>query len=152
MNAIRVFIAASVLAVPVLAQPNFSGKWELNTSKSKNIGMMAQLKLTATVKQTRDELVVTNVSNFNGQEQTNELRFDLSGKSVPNKNPMEGTAETVSKWDGNHLVTTWTSEGSVAGTKSVRIETRSLSDDDRMLTVESRRGQAPAMVMVYERK
>jgi hypothetical protein len=50
------------------------------------------------------------------------------------------------------MVTTWTSPGSVAGTKTVRTETRSLSDDGRTMTVESRRGQSPAIVMVYDRK
>jgi hypothetical protein len=65
---------------------------------------------------------------------------------------MEATAETITKWDGNKLVTTWTSPGSVAGTKSVRIETRSLSDDGRTMIVESKRGSAPPLVMVYERK
>jgi hypothetical protein len=152
MNAIRVLVGIVLLTIPVIAQSNFAGKWELNTTLSKNIGMMAQMKLSATVKQTRDELAIANASSFNGADQTSELRFDLTGKPVPNKNPMEATAETVSKWDGNNLVTTWTSEGSVAGTKSVRTETRSLSGDGRTLTVESKRGNAPAMVMVFERK
>jgi hypothetical protein len=152
MNAIRVFFGIVFLAVPVLAQSNFAGKWELSPTLSKNIGMMAQMKLVATVKQTHDELVIANASTFNGADQTSELRFDLTGKPVPNKNPMEATAETVSKWDGNNLVTTWTSAGSVAGTKSVRTETRSLSSDGRTMTVESKRGNAPAMVMVFERK
>jgi hypothetical protein len=152
MNAIRVLFGIVFLAVPVLAQSNFTGKWELSPTLSKNIGMMAQMKLIATVKQTREELAITNASTFNGADQTSELRFDLTGKPVPNKNPMEATAETVSKWDGNNLVTTWTSAGSVAGTKSVRTETRSLSGDGRTMTVESKRGNAPAMVMVFERK
>jgi hypothetical protein len=65
---------------------------------------------------------------------------------------MEATAETVTKWDGNKLVTTWTSAGSIAGTNSVRTETRSLSADGRTMTVESSRAKGPAMVMVYERK
>jgi hypothetical protein len=139
-------------ALPVLAQQDFSGPWEFNPAKSRNIGMMAQMKLVSTVKQTKRELIITDVSTFNGREQTSETRFDLNGKPVPNKNPMEATAETVTKWDGNKLVTTWTSAGSIAGTNSVRTETRSLSADGRTMTVESSRGKGPAMVMVYERK
>ncbi len=138
--------------MPLLADSNFVGKWELNTSRSKNIGMMAQMKLTATVEQTASELIIRNVSVFDGREQTSELKFDLTGKPVPNKSPMEATAETVSKWEGERLVTTWTSEGSVAGSKSVRTETRYLSDGGRTLIMESQRGQSPAMVMVYDRK
>ena len=152
MNGIRVLLGAALLAMPMLAQPSFSGKWEFNVAQSKNVGMMAQMKLTATVKQTRDEMTVTNVSTLSGQDQTSELRFDLTGKPVPNKAPMEAPAETVTRWDGNRMVTTWTSPGSVAGTTTVRTETRSLSDDGRTMTVESRRGQTPAIVMVYDRK
>ena len=139
-------------ALPILAQSDFFGSWEFNPSKSQNIGMMAQMKLLSTVKQTKQELIITSVSTFNGREQTNETRFDLTGKPVANKNPMEATAETVTKWDGNKLVTTWTSPGSIAGTNSVRTETRSLSADGRTMTVESSRGKGPAMVMVYDRK
>lgn len=143
---------ALLMALPVLGQQDFSGKWEFNPAKSQNIGMMAAMKLTATVKQTAQDLVVTNVSNFNGREQTSEMRLDLTGKPVPNKNPMEAVAETVTKWDGKTLVTTWTSPGSIAGSTSVRTETRSLSADGHTMTVESRRGKQPAMVMVYDRK
>jgi hypothetical protein len=152
MNGIRVLIGTALLAMPILAQPSFSGKWELNAAQSKNIGMMAQMKLISIVKQTHDEMAITNVSTLDGKEQTSEFRFDLTGKSVPNKAPMEAPAETVTKWDGNRLVTTWTSPGSVAGTKTVRTETRSLSDDGRTMTVEGKRGQSPAIVMVYDRK
>jgi hypothetical protein len=146
---LKLFLAG---ALPMLAQSDFSGSWEFNPSKSQNIGMMAQMKLLSTVKQTKRELVITDVSTFNGREQTNEIRLDLTGKPVPNKNPMEATAETVTKWDGNKLVTTWTSPGSIAGTNSVRTETRSLSADGRTMTVESSRSKGPAMVMVYDRK
>jgi hypothetical protein len=131
---------------------DFSGTWEFNPTKSQNIGMMAQMKLISTVKQTKRELIVIDVSTFNGREQTNETRFDLTGKPVPNKNPMEAKAETVTSWDGDHLVTTWTSPGSIAGSTSVRTETRSLSADGKTMTVESSRRKGPAMVMVYDRK
>jgi len=65
---------------------------------------------------------------------------------------MGSTAETVTQLDGGKLVTTWTTPGSVAGTKSTRKEIRSLSSDGRIMTVESKRGNAPPMIMVYERK
>jgi hypothetical protein len=152
MNRIRVCIGLALTALPVFAQQNFAGKWEFNPSISKNVGMMTQIKLVATIQQTSEELIVSNVSTFNGQEQTSELRLNLKAKPVPNKNPMEATAETITKWDGKRLVTTWTSPGSVAGTQSVRTETRYLSEDGRTMTVESSRGKAPAMVMVYDHK
>ncbi len=153
MHRIAEFLAVALtVAVPLIAQQDFSGKWEFNAAKSQNIGMMAAMKLIATVKQDSREMVITNVSNFNGREQSSETRLDLTGKPVPNKNPMEAMADTVTKWDGKILVTTWTSPGSIAGSTSVRTETRTLSADGRTMTVESRRGKQPPMVMVYDRK
>lgn len=143
---------AMITALPGLAETDLSGKWALNASKSKNIGMMAQMKLVATISQTPQQLVISNATTFNGQESLSEIRLDLTGKPVPNKNPMEAEAETVSKWQGQVLVTTWTSPGSIAGTKSVRTEKRSLSPDGRTLTVESSRGNSPALLMVYDKQ
>jgi hypothetical protein len=66
---------------------------------------------------------------------------------------MGGPSETVTKWDGVKLVTTWTSESAVAGgPKVVRNETRSLSADGKTMTVESVRGSNPAILMVFEKK
>jgi hypothetical protein len=131
---------------------NFSGTWEFSPAKSKNVGMMSEMKITATVRQGAGELVITNASVLNGEKQTFETRLDLSGKTVVNETPMGARAETVTKWDGKRLVTTWTSAGSVAGTQTVRTETRSLSDDGKTLSVESSRAKAAPMVMIYERK
>jgi hypothetical protein len=143
---------AMMASTAALAQQNFSGKWVFNASKSQNVGMMSQMKLVASVKQTSDLLLITNTSFFNGQEQTSETRLDLTGKPTKNKNPMEAEADTVTKWEGNKLVTTWTSAGSVAGSTSVRTETRFLSADGKVMTVESSRGTRPSMVMVYDRE
>lgn len=153
MNRLHILTCLAVItALPGLAQTDLSGKWTLNTSKSKNIGMMTQMKLVATISQTAQELVINNATTFNGQESVSDIHLDLTGKPVLNKNPMEAEAETVSKWQGQVLVTTWTSQGSIAGTKSVRTEKRSLSPDGRTLTVESTRGNSPALVMVYDKQ
>ena len=111
MNGIRVLIGAALLAMPILAQPSFSGKWELNAAQSKNIGMMAQMKLISIVKPTHDEMAITNVSMLDGKEQTSEFRFDLTGKSVPNKAPMEARRGDCYKMGrksaGYHLDQSW---------------------------------------------
>jgi hypothetical protein len=153
MKSIRVLGAIAFMAATTAwAQQNFSGKWVLNVTKSQNIGMMSEMKLVASVKQTSDTLLITNTSVFNGQQQIGETRLDLNGKPVKNKNPMEAEADTVTIWDGDKLVTTWTSPGSVAGSTSVRTETRSLSTDGKVMTVESSRAKRPSMVMVYDRQ
>ncbi len=143
---------AIVASTAAWGQQSFAGKWVFNAAKSQNIGMMSEMKLVASVKQTSDTLLITNTSVFNGQGQTSETRLDLNGKPVKNKNPMEAEADTVTKWDGNKLVTTWTSPGSVAGSTSVRTEIRFLSADGKVMTVESSRGKRPSMVMVYDRE
>jgi len=148
MRILLTFLAAS--AAIAAGNPDFSGTWEFAPVKSQNIGMMAQMKITATVRQSATELVIS--SKNAAQSQPSETRFDLSGKSMHNETPMSDKAETISKWDGDKLVTTWTTPGSVAGTQTVRTETRSLSPDGRVMTVESTRGKSAPMVMIFERK
>jgi hypothetical protein len=66
---------------------------------------------------------------------------------------MAGPSETISKWEGEKVVTSWTSQSAVAGgDKVVRTETRSLSADGRTMTVESVRGSNSPVVMVFEKK
>jgi hypothetical protein len=143
-----------VLATVVSAQslPNFSGRWVLNTAKGKNLGMMVALKDTVTISQSAKELVIHDTSSFQGRDNTRELRYDLSGKAVSNDGPMGDHNETVARWVAGRLVTTWTRDGAVAGTKSVMSETRSLSADGNTMTLESVRGESPAMVMVFEKQ
>jgi hypothetical protein len=49
-------------------------------------------------------------------------------------------------------VSTWTSQGAVAGTKVVRTETRSLSADGKTMTLQTVRGNNPPVIMVFDRK
>ena len=131
---------------------DFSGPWQFNTEKSKNIGMMAQMKMVETVEQSDSSLDVTTHTTFQGREEDSKTHLDLTGKPATNESPMGGPSETVSKWDGGKLVTTWTSESAVAGgPKVVRIETRSVSADGKIMTVESVRGSNPPIVMVFEK-
>ena len=95
---------------------------------------------------------VTADATFQGNSQQSKTHYDLTGKPAANESPMAGPSETVSKWDGNKLVTTWTSAGAVAGSKTVRTETWSLSTDGKTMTVESVRGSNPPVVMVFEKK
>jgi len=147
-----ILILLLVVITPAAGPTDFTGVWEFNPARSKNVGMMSSLRLTSTIKQTDTMLIISEASVFNGQEQKNEVRYDLKGKAVTNERPMSGPNETVSKWAGDKLVTVWTGEGAVAGTKVVRTETISLSADGKTLTVETVRGSNPPLVMVYDRK
>ena len=125
---------------------SFSGSWEFRPEKSKNVGMMAQMKITETIAQSDSALDITEGNGI-------KIHYDLSGKAVTNPSPMAGPSETVSKWDRGKLITTWTSESAVAGgPKVVRTETRSLSSEGNTMTVESVRGSNAPVVIVFERK
>jgi hypothetical protein len=150
-----VIVSLSLLFAAVVSAQhttNFSGRWVLNTAKGKNLGMMASLKDTVTISQTPQELVIHDTSSFQGRDNTRDLRYDLTGKPVSNDGPMGDHNETVAKWVAGKIVATWTRDGAVAGTKSVMTETRSLSADGKTMTLESVRGESPAVVMVFEKQ
>jgi hypothetical protein len=132
--------------------PDFSGTWIFNAGKSKNIGMMASAEYTSTITQTPKVLTVSDTTVFSGQKQTHETRYDLTGATVPNDSPMGDKSQTNSHWSGNKLVTSWESDGAVAGTKVVRTETRYLSDDGKTLFLESARAGKEPMVIVFDQK
>src|SRR5882757_2533452 len=144
-----------LMSVAALAtkRSDCSGAWQFNPERSKNIGMMAQMKMIQTIEESDSSLDVTTHTTFQGRDEDSKTHLDLTGKPATNESPMGGPSETVSKWDGGKLVTTWTSESAVAGgPKVVRTETRSVSADGRTMTVESVRGSNPPMVMVFDKK
>jgi hypothetical protein len=150
MKAIALLLLLATTAIA--ADMNFAGTWVLSVTKSKNLGMMAAMQLSETIKQDSKSLTVSDASTMSGQTQTTESHYDLTGKAVSNQDFMGQTNDTVSKWNDGHLVTTWTSNGAIAGTKIVRTETRSLSADGKTMTVESTRGSTAPIVMVFDKK
>lgn len=147
-----VLICFATLATFAANSPNFSGKWIFNPGRSKNIGMMSQMAMFQTIKQSSSLLEVTSSTTFQGNLQETNTHYDLSGKAMTNDSPMAGPSETISKWVGDKLVTTWKSKGAVAGTTVVRTETRWLSKDGQTMTLESVRGSQPPVVMVFDKK
>ena len=155
MKAKVLILAFGLITGAALAQKvtTFSGSWQFNPEKSKNVGMMAQMKMALTVQQTDSSLDITTRSTYQGRDEDSKIHYDLTGKPVANELPMSGPSETISKWEGSKLVTTWTGESAVAGgPKVVRTETRSLSADGKTMTVESVRGSNPPLVMVFDKK
>ena len=142
-----------VVAAFAAQHSDFSGSWQFNPEKSKNVGMMSQMMMMQSIKQSETALDITMHTTFQGRDDDSKTHYDLTGKPATNESPMGGPAETVTKWQADKLVTTWTSESAVAGApKVVRTETRSLSSDGKTMTVESVRGSNPALVMVFEKK
>ena len=155
MKATVLILVFGLLAGVTLAQKStdFSGSWQFNPERSKNVGMMGQMKMALTIQQTDSSLDITTRATYQGRDEDSKIHYDLTGKPMTNELPMGGPSETVSKWDGGNLVTSWTSESAVAGgPKVVRTETRSLSRDGKSMTVESLRGSNPPVVMVFDKK
>jgi hypothetical protein len=139
-------------SIQAQTRPNFSGTWVLNTARSQNLGMMSTLEDTLTISQASTDIVIKDRSSFQGQQSNRELHYDLAGKPTTNEGFMGDRNETVARWVRSKLVTTWTADGAVAGTKIVRTETRSLSADGKTMTVESVRAPNAPLVMVFDKK
>src|SRR5450631_3681123 len=146
---IAVLGLSSLLALSALAAPDFTGTWVMNVIKSKNLGMMSSMQITLKIEQTQNSLNVIETAKFNGQDQVRELHYNLTGKSAANSGPMGDPNQTLSKWVGNTLETTWTQDGAVAGTKSVSQETRWLSDSGKTMSDQYARGSKEPMVIVF---
>lgn len=143
---------ALACAMPLAAAslPDFRGEWKFNPGKGQNLGGMSALKQTLSIEQTAQRLVVHSHASMMGNTLDHDEAFDLTGTAVPNDDPMGNHATTESRWDGATLVTTWKSEGAVAGTTDERTEKRYLRDG--LLVVESIRPSRPPVIMVYDRK
>jgi len=142
-------IGLLMLAAFAAPPPNFSATWVFNREKSKNLGMMPPMKMTQTIEQSASSFDVTLDTTFLGNHHQTKTHYDLSGKTVQNDSAMAGPSDTVSQWQGDKLVTTWTGKNDP---KSVRTETRWLSPDGKTMTVESVRGANPPAVMVFDRQ
>jgi hypothetical protein len=132
--------------------PTLAGTWVFKADKSKGVGMMSAVGITAVITQNGSVIKIHEISDSRGQQQTHDNTYDAAGSPKTNESPMGDSSSTVSRWEDGKLVTTWTSPGAVAGTTSVRTETRSLSADGKTMTVEWSRDGKTGMVMVFERQ
>lgn len=147
-------VAGLFLSLPAFAAgtADFSGNWELNTDKGQNLGMVKAIDETIVVTQNEEKLVIDFTSKFMMKTTKRQVSYDLTGKPVSNEGAMGDKAQTVARWADGKLVVTWTGEGAVAGSQTVKTETRWLSADGREMSVETARANKPSMVLVYDRK
>ena len=130
---------------------DFSGRWNFDPGKSRNIGMMAQATVVSTIAQNGTRLSVDDHSAFGGRAMDDHTIYDLTGAPAQNTSKMSGTGTTRSRWDGNRLVTEWDSEGAVPGSTVTRTETRYLSVDEQTMFVESSSAGKAPVIMVFDR-
>lgn len=150
-SVITLILIAATSVVWAEAPADFSGTWELNTDKGENLGMMKAVKETIVATQSDEQIVFAMTDVFGGNKTERTITYDLNGTTMQNKAAMGADSETVTSWEGAKLVTVWTSEGAILGTKEERTETRWLSPNGDELFVSMVRGENPAMVFVFER-
>jgi aspartyl aminopeptidase len=148
---ITLILVALTPIVLAEAPTDFSGTWKLNTDKGENLGMMKAVKETIVATQSDEQIVLAMTDVFWGMTTERMVTYDLNGKTMQNKAAMGAESETVTSWDGDKLVTIWTSEGAILGTKKERIETRWLSPDGDELFVSMARGDNPAILFVFDK-
>src|SRR5260370_8394743 len=97
-----------VVAAFAAKHADFSGSWQFNPEKSKNIGMMSQMRMTQTIDQSDSSLEVTTRTTFQGRDEDSKIRFYLAGKPTTHESPMGRATETVSTVPGVTRLTTST--------------------------------------------
>ncbi len=132
--------------------PDFSGTWVLNNKKGENLGMVSAVKETVQIAQTPQQMTLDVTSSFMGKTTERKVTYDLTGAAVTNEGAMGDKAATVARWSDDELVTVWTGESAIAGTKTEKTETRALSVDGKTMSVTTVRGTKPAMVLVYDKQ
>ncbi len=145
-------LALSATVLAAAAPTDFSGMWKFDAAQSRNVGMMAQGKITTVITQSKTQIVVDDTSDFSGQTDQQHTVYDLAGMATANTLLMAGPATARSHWEGTRLVTEWESAGSIAGTTLKRTEIRYLSADGGTMYVESSRPGKEPMVMVFTRE
>jgi hypothetical protein len=121
-----------LLAWPMLAAPNFTGDWKLNTSKSDFGPMPAPTSMSSKI--THDDPQLKTATKQSGEqgEFEIELKYTTDGKEVTNTfmdSPMKSTA----KWDGAVLVIDTKAN---FGGNDVTIQDKwTLSEDGKVLTM-----------------
>jgi hypothetical protein len=146
---VALFLNSSVFAA---GAPSLAGTWIFKADKSKGVGMMSAVAITAVVTETGSALTIHETTVSQGKEQTHDNTYDTAGDPKTNESPMGDKSSTVSHWENDKLVTTWTAPGAVNGTTVVRTETRSVSADGKTMTVEWSRDGKAGMVMVFDRQ
>jgi hypothetical protein len=154
MKSLKTLLVALILSGSVLAadNPALSGTWVFKADKSKGVGMMGAVAITTNITQSGSILTIHEITVSQGREQRHNDTYDTGGVAKTNESPMGDASTTVSHWENNKLITTWTSAGAVAGTSVVRTETRSVSPDGKSMTVEWSRDGKTSMVMVFDRQ
>ena len=122
------FLLASLLTLPLVAAPNFSGSWVLNTAKSEYGQFPAPEVMTRKIQHNDPALSMSTYQKGAQGELTTDLTYTTDGKPAVN-GPNQGSAH----WQGDRLIIETSRD--YQKTKLVQRDEWSLSVDKKTLTV-----------------
>ena len=154
------FVSLSLLSGGLFAQPNFSGSWALNESKS-TLGDGPRMSVSSmTVNQEEGLMSIDLVRpSFEGGDVSSSEKYTLDGKESVNQGMMDSSVKTITTWsdDKKELTFAKTVLFDMNGdTMEFKItEVWSISDDGKTLTVKSAMSSQMGdtnLVLVYDKK
>ena len=154
------FVSLSLLSGGLFAQPNFSGSWALNESKS-TLGDGPRMSVSSMTVNQQEGLISIDLvrPSFDGGDVSSSEKYTLDGKESVNQGMMESSVKTITTWsdDKKELTFAKTILFDMNGeTMEFKItEVWSISDDGKTLTVKSAMSSQMGdtnLVLVYDKK
>jgi len=154
------FVSLSLISGGLFAQPNFSGSWALNESKS-TLGDGPRMSVSSMTVNQQEGLISIDLvrPSFDGGDVSSSEKYTLDGKESVNQGMMESSVKTITTWsdDKKELTFAKTILFDMNGeTMEFKItEVWSISDDGKTLTVKSAMSSQMGdtnLVLVYDKK
>ena len=154
------FVSLSLISGGLFAQPNFSGSWALNESKS-TLGDGPRMSVSSMTVNQQEGLISIDLvrPSFDGGDVSSSEKYTLDGKESINQGMMESSVKTITTWsdDKKELTFAKTVLFDMNGeTMEFKItEVWSISDDGKTLTVKSAMSSQMGdtnLVLVYDKK
>lgn len=102
MKKIIFILAAFALTLSSFAQaPDFSGKWKLNSAKSKLGDQFSMAPATVSIVQKGNDFSIEKVSDFGGQEFTLSEKYTLDGKECVNTGWQDSQRKSTAVWSAD---------------------------------------------------
>lgn len=121
-------LALLLVAMPLIAEPNFTGSWMLNLSRSQYGQFPAPEVMLRSVIYSPGAISMSTYQKGSQGEVTTELKYSTDGKLTVN-----GDSSGTARWQGDVLVIESSRESQ--GTKLTQRDQWSLSPDGKTLTV-----------------
>lgn len=153
MKKIILFVVASLFTLVAFSQPDFSGSWKLNSSKSKLGDQFSMAPLELIVVQSGNDISIEKHLEFQGQAFTANDKFTLDGKECTNEGWMGSKKKSTAKWADDKKSLTVDSkipmqDGDVSVTETYRLEGENLIVE---MSASSSYGDMTE-IQVYDRK